>query len=126
MAHQDGWIELYDELDNNRMPDPKLVAKCMMSRTGIGETMLHWYAIEGSASVLEKLITLGFDINTQNEFGQTPIMEASEVGKWDNVKVLLKHNAKLEVKDKYGNDYFAHLKERDIKVPDWVQNFIKQ
>lgn len=35
--------------------------------------MLHWYAIEGSAAVVKKLITLGFDVDRTNHYGSTPL-----------------------------------------------------
>jgi ankyrin repeat protein len=123
MAHQEGWILLYDDLDNNRIPDQQLIHQCMASRTGIGETMLHWYAIEGSDKVLEKLIHLGFDVNTQNKFGNTPIMEASLIGKWDNVKVLLKYGANLKITNNNGDDYFRYMTEFGKEIPKWILGY---
>jgi ankyrin repeat protein len=76
MPHQDGWIELYCLLEENKNLEQALVEKCMESKTSIGETMLHFYSIEGSPNVLQKLIDLGFEVNVQNEFGNTPIMES--------------------------------------------------
>jgi ankyrin repeat protein len=126
MAHQEGWIELYTDLENGRTPNPKLVKKCLGSRTGIGETMLHWYAIEGESSVLEKLIKLGFDVNVQNDFGDTPVMEASLIGKWDNVKVLLDHGANLFIQNQNGEDYFSYLRSYDKEVPNWVRETVQR
>jgi ankyrin repeat protein len=126
MAHQEGWIELYTDLENGCKPNPKLVKKCLGSRTGIGETMLHWYAIEGEPSVLEKLIDLGFDVNVQNDFGNTPVMEASLVDKWDNVKVLLAHGANLFIQNQNGEDYFSYLRSYDKEVPNWVRETVQR
>ena len=77
MAHQDGWIELYSAIASGTEYSLELVKLCKSSRTGIGETMLHWYAIEGEPDVLQQLINLGFDANTQNSFGNTLLMECS-------------------------------------------------
>lgn len=121
MAHQPGWVDLYDFLENGDKPDPRLVAQCKASRTGIGETMLHWYAIEGTPDVLEKLIALGFDVNVQNEFGNTPLMESAQLKRWEIVRVLLAHGADPAIRNNSGNDFLAHLDEYGVDVPEWLK-----
>jgi ankyrin repeat protein len=122
MAHQPGWIELYEALEAGQRPSAELVARCKSSRTGIGETMLHWYAIEGDPDVLQQLVDLGFDVNVQNEFGKTPIMESALIGSWDNARVLLDNGADLEITDDEGDDLFALLDEMEIEDrPDWAR-----
>ncbi len=120
MAHQPGWIELYDVLDAGRQPNAALVSLCKESRTGIGETMLHWYAIEGDPHVLERLVDLGFSVNVQNDFGRTPLMECSIIGRWDNARVLLDRGADLSIVDREGMDYFQVLDESGVEAPEWV------
>lgn len=120
MPHQPGWIELYEALEEGRDPDAELVAFCKRSRTSIGETMLHWYAIEGEPDVLARLIDLGFEVNVQNEFGKTPMMESSMIGRWDNARVLFDRGADLSLTDHDGHDYIAFLAEHGIPVPDWI------
>jgi ankyrin repeat protein len=84
--------------------------------------MLHWYAIEGSSEVLLELIKLGFDVNVQNEFGKTPIMESALIGRWDNAHVLLGHGADLSITDADGLDFFAFLDERGVQDrPEWAR-----
>ena len=122
MAHQPGWIELYEALEAGQRPSAELVARCKSSRTGIGETMLHWYAIEGDPDVLQQLVDLGFEVNVQNEFGKTPIMESALIGRWDNARVLLDNGADLEITDDEGEDLFALLDEVEIEDrPDWAR-----
>jgi ankyrin repeat protein len=121
MAHQPGWIELYEILEQGRDPRPDLVETCKTSRTLIGESMLHWYSIEGEPDVLKRLIELGFDVNVQNEFGKTPMMECSMIGRWDNARVLLDNGADLSLRDHEGQDYFEFLEDMGVEVPDWVR-----
>ena len=125
MAHQAGWIELYGLIESGKEYSQYLVDRCKSSRNGIGETMLHWYAIEGAPEVLQKLIDLGFDVNTQNDFGNTPIMECSSIARWDNAFVLLENGADLTIQNKDKEDYQAYLKEFDVELPphiyDWIQ-----
>lgn len=125
MAHQEGWIDLYEHLERGEEPPRDLVTLCMRSRTATGETMLHWYALEGSPFVLKRLIDLGFDVNVQDEFGQTPLMGASLIERWDNVQVLLENGARLDLRDREDQDYFAFMKEYEIEVPEWVTQHVQ-
>ena len=123
LAHQPGWIELYEALEREQCPPPDLVALCKLSRSGIGETMLHWYAIEGAPDVLQKLIDLGFSVNVKNNFGKTPLMECSQIERWDNAKVLLDNGADTSITNNDGLDYVAFLD--DIGVvdrPEWARH----
>lgn len=122
MAQQTGWIELYKLLEEGRTPTRELIALCKSSRTGIGETMLHWYAIEGEPPVLQRLIELGFDANDQNNFGNTPIMECASIGRWDNARVLLDNGADLTIPNKFGQDFFGYLDDSSVADrPDWAR-----
>lgn len=67
MAHQPGWIELYSILEKGGKPNQRLVEQCQLSKTGIGETMLHWYAVEGCPDVLQKLIDLDRNTGADHE-----------------------------------------------------------
>jgi hypothetical protein len=120
MAHQPGWIELYDILDHGEDPPSELVAQCHSSRTGIGETMLHWYAIEGEPHVLQRLVDLGFSVNVQNDFCNTPLMECAQIDRYDNAKVLIENGADLSISNDEGNDFFAHMREFGKSVPQWM------
>jgi hypothetical protein len=70
--------------------------------------------------VLARLIDLAFSVNVQNEFGRTPIMECSLIGRWDNARVLIEGGADLSLVDNDGTDYFEVMDEYSINVPDWV------
>ena len=125
MAHQDGWIELYGLIEEGKEYSQDLVDLCKSSRNGIGETMLHWYAIEGEPDVLQKLIDLGFNVNTQNDFGNTPIMECSQIGRWNNALILLENGVDLTIQNENKEDYKTYLEEYDIQLPDYIVNWIE-
>lgn len=120
MSHQPGWIKLYSVLETGGQPSANLVQLCKESHTEIGETMLHWYTIEGEPNVLTTLINLGFSVNVQNEFGRTPIMECSLIGRWDNARVLIEHGADLSIVGVDGMNYFQVMDEFGIELPDWI------
>lgn len=109
MAHASGWIEAYQFLEDGRALPGELRARVLGNRNAIGETMLHWYCIEGEPDVVEKIIELGFDLNTTNEFGRTPLFECVRINRWDIVELLLRHGADTGIKDQNDEDIFEHL-----------------
>lgn len=54
-----------------------------------GETLLHWLAVEARSEAVRTLARLGAKIDTVNEFGNTALMECSQVGKLEMVSLLL-------------------------------------
>ncbi len=74
--------------------------------------MLHWYAIEGEPDVLEKVIELGFDVNTTNDFGRTPLFECVLIDRWEVAELLLTHGARTNIRDQNEEDVFSCLDER--------------
>ena len=109
MAHEDGWIEAYGLLEDGEKVPEDLKAKILSNRNGIGETMFHWYAIEGGPHIVQRIINLGFDVNTTNKFHQTPLYECASICRWDMVELLLRNNADPFIKDRNNEDIFEHL-----------------
>lgn len=73
--------------------------------------MLHWYAIEGDPTVIEKIIGLGFDLNATNEFGRTPLFECVLIERLEVAELLMAHGAKTDIRDKNDEDVFSYLEE---------------
>ena len=106
MPHSEGWIETYGLLEEGKPIPDELLSKVLSNRSKLDETMLHWYSLEGASDILEKIIGLGFDVNTTNKFGQTPLFESAIIGRWDNVAILLRHGADVTIHNKYGESIF--------------------
>ncbi len=47
-------------------------------RTGLGETALHYLAVENYSEAVQLLIDLGAVVNVTNDFGNTPLAEATD------------------------------------------------
>ena len=58
-------------------------------RSGLGETALQWFAVENCREEVEWLLARGSDIDTQNKFGATPLIEAVQLGYTELVGFLL-------------------------------------
>ena len=63
------------------------------ARSGLGETALHWFAVEDCRDEIEWLLARGADINPQNKFGATPLMEAVQLGYAELIAFLLENGA---------------------------------
>ncbi len=116
VAHAPGWIELYRILEAGRQPPAPLVAQCLGNRNGVGETMLHWYAIEGSADVLQQLVDLGFPIDAVHP-EDVPILSAARVGNWDNVRVLRRAGARIHGVTPCGYTYRGAISRAGDSAP---------
>ncbi|MBL9117438.1 MAG: ankyrin repeat domain-containing protein [Verrucomicrobiaceae bacterium] len=65
------------------------------ARSGLGETLLHWMAVEDAASLVSALIELGAEIDTVNHFGSTPLQEAVQLGRTEISLALLARGASV-------------------------------
>lgn len=68
------------------------------TRTGLGETPLHYLAVENNIEAIKALVERkGADVNTLNDFGGSPLSEAAGLGSLELVKYLLSVGAKLKI-----------------------------
>lgn len=109
MAHAKGWIDAYGCLEDGRPIPEHLLKTILTNRNRIGETFFHWYAIEGTVEVVAQIINLGFDVNTQNDFKATPLLECLQIHRWDMAELLLKHGADPSIRNKYEQDVWYML-----------------
>ena len=91
------WYQLRDALEAGDFSrassllenDPSLIAK----RNGIGESILHFLAIENNQRAVEWLEARGSDLNAANEFGTPLIFEVAQLGYRDLFLWLIQHGA---------------------------------
>ncbi|MGJ8644736.1 MAG: ankyrin repeat domain-containing protein [Luteolibacter sp.] len=126
MAHAEGWIEAYEALAEDRTLSDKLLSTVRANRNNLGESMLHWYAIEGDLTVVEKIIGLGFDVNATNKFGRTPLFECVEIDRWEIAELLLANGARTDIRDQNDEDVFVYLEEnggqeKSKKLREFIQ-----
>ena len=58
-------------------------------------------------------ISLGFEINDTNKYGETPLFDCARLGRWEMVGLLLQHGADPEIRNHVGDTIFDALEESD-------------
>lgn len=116
MAHQEGCVKAYKLLEDGGEIPSGLLNTIKNNKNALEETFLHWYVLERGAKVVEKIIVLGFDVNTQNKFGNTPLMECALIDKWDMVELLLKNGADPKIKSRDNENAIESLSKNYSKI----------
>jgi hypothetical protein len=80
-------------------------------RNGIGETVLHFLAVENDLRGVEWLHRRGFSLNTKNSFGQPIIFEVAQLGYQELFLWLAKHGADLLAMDNENRNILEFLQE---------------
>ncbi len=108
------WLDLYQiAVSNSPISNEWLVSNpsALEIKDGLGETVLHYCTVENQYEAVKNLIAVGANVNTQNEFGNTPIMEATQLGYKRIVNILYSSGADLKIKNLENHDIFEHLEE---------------
>jgi len=110
------WYQLRDALEQTDFvaaaallaKDPRLIDE----RNGIGETVLHFLAVENNQPAVEWLHARRADPNATNEFGVPLLFEVAELGYRDLFVWLLEHGADPNKRKSDGQSIEEHLAER--------------
>jgi ankyrin repeat protein len=73
--------------------DPTIVA----AKNSIGETALHFLAVENQLEAVEFLAKHGSDINNENNFGQSVLVEVARIGHIEMIDLLLRMRVKVDI-----------------------------
>ena len=91
-----GFVALRDAVFGERDEAGRLIAadpSLLEARNGLGETVLHFLAVENAQEAVAFLIERGANINTVNDFGDTPLMDAASLNYAELCRFLLRHGA---------------------------------
>jgi ankyrin repeat protein len=73
--------------------------KLIRSTNSLGETVLHYLAVEGRAEAVELLLKRGAVVDTRDFSNATPLHHAAQLGYVDLVRLLLFHEADVKAVD---------------------------
>ena len=121
------WYHLRNAVYEQRYSDAQDLIKnrpeLISLRNGIGETVLHFLAVENDIRGVKWLYNQGFDINTKNDFGTPVIFEVAHLGYKELLTWLFENKADFKAIDNEGYYIIQYLK--DYEVGDMVE-FIKK
>jgi hypothetical protein len=90
--------------------DPSIVA----ARNSIGETALHYLVFEDDVQAAVWLLEHGSDLETRNDFGATPLLEAARLGYGAMCRLLVARGANPRARDQVGDTPVVHAAEGGV------------
>ena len=80
-------------------------------RNGIGETVMHFLAVENALGAVAWLHAKGSDLDTKNAFGSPVIFEVAQLGYQDLYDWFIANGADANAHDASGNTLSEYLRE---------------
>ena len=112
------WLHVYRLMAQGVEPHPMLIEQADAYTGALGRSFLHCLCLEGDSQVIDRVLGFDVDVNPQDELGNTPLMETAAAGRWDVVRVLLRHGADPEIINHDGEDLADYLMLRGVELPD--------
>jgi len=113
MSTSPEWIELRDLVAGKKFQEAAtLLSHKPPLRTavnGLGETVLHYQAVENDQEGVSWLASHGFDINTRNEFGTPVVFEVAQLDYRDLLRWFISSGADLESRNGRGMSIKEHV-----------------
>lgn len=95
-------------------------------RNGIGETPLHFLAVENDRDGVAWLHARGADLNTRNEFGEPVLFEVAQLEYKELFLWLVRNGADIRATDAEGHDIVWSLLEfGKPDMADWVRSNLR-
>jgi ankyrin repeat protein len=89
---------------------------------GIGETVLHFLAVENDQEAVAWLHARGADIDTKNTFGTPVLFEVASLGYKDLFQWFVAKGANVRATDSEDQDLVLYLLEYEHKeMAEWVR-----
>jgi ankyrin repeat protein len=109
------WIELRALVAGKRFDEAAtLLARKPSLRTavnGLGETVLHYQAVEDDQEGVSWLASQGFDIDTRNQFGTPVAFEVAQLDYRDLLRWFISSGADLKCLDGEGKNIKEYVLE---------------
>lgn len=90
-------------------------------RNSIGETAMHYLAVENCPQEVAWLIARGAEVDTQNQFQQTPLMEVAALGMLNMCRILVSRGADYRYVNARGESVLSAATSTDqVEVVDYL------
>lgn len=119
MSTSPEWVELRARVAARKFDEAAaLLAGKPWLRTavnGLGETVLHYQAVENDQEGVSWLVSQGLDINTRNEFGTPVVFEVAQLDYRDLLRWFISNGADLKCLDLEGKNIKEYVLEFGLK-----------
>lgn len=109
------WYQLRDAVLERRHDDAAALVEqdpgLLSLNNGIGETVLHFLAVENDLEGVAWLHARGADLHTKNKFGTPALFEVAQLEYRALYTWFVSHGADRAATDAEGNDLVQHLIE---------------
>jgi len=121
MSRSPAWNELHALVAGKKFEEAAALLACQPSLRfavdGMGETVLHYLAVENDQQGVSWLASQGFDINVRNKFGTPVVFEVAQLDYRDLLQWFISNGADLKCRDGEGmdiKDYVLAFGHEDI------------
>ena len=122
----DRWYELRNAVYAKDFPVAtdllRQQASLLHLSNSLGETVLHFLAVENDAEGVAWLHSRGADIDTKNKFGTPVLFEVASLEYKELFRWFVEQGADTRATDEEGQDIVLHLLEYDHEeMAEWVR-----
>lgn len=111
------WYQLRELVAQRRFEEAssllELSPSVRIAVNGLGETVLHYLAVENDEQGVAWLSSQGFDINTRNEFGTPVAFEVAQLDYGQLFQWFISNGADVRCRDRDGRDIKEYVLEFD-------------
>jgi ankyrin repeat protein len=112
--------------------DPQVAAEMLAQdsvvlrlRNELGETAMHFFAVEDAAREVIWLIEHGSEVDSQNQFKQTPLMEVAGMGRLEMCQLLVSLGASFGYVSSLGESVLSAAASTDeVEVVKYMLSLI--
>lgn len=93
-----------------------------------GMTALIWASMYGEVDLIKYLLSLGADINKQDNVGNTALITAAQLNRVDAVLELLKNKANPNIENNQGDNFMSYVDDWegvDSSILDKINYYVK-
>jgi len=113
-----------DSVHNNPKAAEEMLARnpdLIRLNNGIGETALHFLAVENHVEEVTWLIEHGAEVDSLNDFKQTPLMEVAGAGLLEMCKLLVSQGANIRYVSPWGESVLSTAASHDqVEVVEYL------
>lgn len=123
------WYEFRSAVYNRDYPNAMQILRknpnIISMKNGLGETTLHFLAVENDQEGVAWLFSKEAELNTKNTFGEPLIFEVAQLGYKELFVWFVENGVDLQIKGRKAESLIEFLiKHKKEEMADWVQTIL--